>query len=55
MNSRIAIISRRIAAILALLGTLFSVGGTLGLAQHYAHADTSARTAVASISVEKTA
>jgi len=39
MNQYLAITAKRIAAVVALLGTLLSVGGTLGLAEHYAHAD----------------
>jgi len=51
MNSRIALTSRRIAAIVVVFGTLFTVGGTLTLAEHYAHTDTSARNWVQGASV----
>ena len=46
MNSIFANTTRRIAAIIAVFGTLFTVGGTLTLAEHYAHTDTGTRALV---------
>lgn len=36
--------SRAAAAALAVIGSLFTAGGSLGLAEHYAHAATNAHT-----------
>jgi hypothetical protein len=44
MNLHIANTTRHIAAIVAVFGTLLSVGGTLTLAEHYAQSDAAART-----------
>ena len=55
MNLHIAITARHIAAIVAVFGTLLSVGGTLTLAEHYAHADAGARTWVQGASVKAVA
>lgn len=44
MNSLIAAASRRIAVVVAVFGTLFTMGGTLTLAEHYAHAGIDAGT-----------
>jgi len=46
MNLHIAKTTRHIAAIVAVLGTLISVGGTLTLADHYAHHDAGTRALV---------
>ena len=43
MTSHIANTARRFAAIVAVFGTLVTVGGTLTLAEHYAHNDVSLR------------
>ena len=55
MNLHIANTTRRIAAIVAVFGTLLSVGGTLTLAEHYAHNDAGARTWVQGTSVRAVA
>lgn len=55
MNSRIALTSRRIAAIVAVFGTLFTVGGTLTLAEHYARGDAGARTSITGVNLGKLA
>ena len=44
MNLQFANTTRQIAAIVAVFGTLLSVGGTLTLADHYAQSDTTSRT-----------
>lgn len=46
MTTLIAVTTRRIAATVAVVGTLLTVGGTLTLAEHYAHTETGARTLV---------
>ena len=43
MDSLILVTARRIAAIAAVVGTLFTVGGTLTLADHYAYAAVATR------------
>lgn len=55
MNLHIANTVRHIAAIVAVFGTLLSVGGTLVLAEHYARNDAGARTWVQAASVRATA
>jgi len=53
MNLPIANTARSIAAIVAVFGTLFTIGGTLTLAEHYAHNDAGAHTWVEGSGVTK--
>jgi hypothetical protein len=55
MNQHIANTARHIAAIVAVFGTLLTVGGTLTLAEHYAQSDAATRISAQGASVRTVA